>query len=282
MRLGIQFLLISFVTLVHASEQYHTIFGAAQTCGHRRSMEDAHHVEISGTCAFFGLYDGHGGADMARFAARTLHTYIKPDDKDSRTISQQLHTAFIKTHHNFHTDQRQGCTALVAYIHQGHLFVANAGDSRAVLCNAGTAVPLSVDHKPSRADEKQRIERCGGHVTQRYNTARVNGSLAVSRALGDKYLHRLVIPDPEISCIKLARNDEFLILACDGLWDVVDNQSAVNLVKKALQADNDLVAAARLLQDTALVRGSKDNISVIIIDLKTFKTDTSVQSIVWP
>ncbi|MBY0110324.1 MAG: protein phosphatase 2C domain-containing protein [Candidatus Babeliaceae bacterium] len=245
-----------------------TIVGISQAQGLRNSMEDAHYVECNDTFAFFGLYDGHGGPLVANFAAQNLHKNVRITDIYS--IPGKLHEAFVKTHGELDSlTLGQGCTALVACIHHDILFIANAGDSRAVLCNNGVAIPLSIDHKPDRCDERKRIELLGGIVTTYFSDApRVNGQLAVSRALGDKALNPFVIPDPEITQRKLTHDDEFLILACDGVWDVIENQQAIDTIKSSLARGYNCQEAADALKDQALVRGSTDNISVIIVNLK--------------
>ncbi len=250
--------------------------GFAEMQGHRASMEDAHHIELKDNFAFFGLYDGHGGKDVADFAADLLHLPLLYDfNYEYASVPFALHESFLTTHNklnkvSFNT-QDQGCTALVACIHNNTLFVANAGDSRAVLCSAGKAIPLSTDHKPDRADEKKRIESLGGFVMN-WGVPRVNGQLAVSRALGDKRLNPYVIPDPEITERKLIAKDAFLILACDGVWDVMDNQRAVNAVQESLKKNNnDFNKAAEDLRDLAFQLSSTDNISVIVINLNKFK-----------
>ena len=109
------------------------------------------------------------------------------------------------------------------------LFIANAGDSRAVLCRGGTAVALSDDHKPGQPTERQRIIAAGGFLSDWGGICRVNGNLSLSRAIGDlKYkmnedLHRkdqIVTAEPEVRSITLTEEDAFLVLACDGIWDV--------------------------------------------------------------
>jgi serine/threonine protein phosphatase PrpC len=243
--------------------------------GHRPTMEDAHATYVNEHMAFFGLYDGHGGRNVADFAASYLHkalvNHFKESSLDEYSIPSLLHQAFLTTHtqldHLLGTALHQGCTALTSLIYKNTLYVANAGDSRAVLCRKGKAIELSTDHKPNRPDEKERIEKQGGNVTMR-SVARVNGILAISRALGDKALNPYVIPDPEITITPLTPDDQFIIMACDGVWDVIDNQEAVNVVRQALAVDSpNLESAAEELKNHALIKGSRDNISVILIDL---------------
>ncbi|XP_045789394.1 protein phosphatase 2C 77-like isoform X1 [Trifolium pratense] len=177
-----------------------------------------------------------------------------------------------------------GSTALVAVLTQTHIIVANCGDSRAVLCRGKEALPLSTDHRPDIEDEQERIEAAGGKIIQ-WNGYRVLGVLAVSRSIGDRYLKPWIIPDPEVNCILREKTDECLILASDGLWDVIKNEEACEIARKRIliwhkkngtnistgQVDGvDPAAqyAADYLSKLALQRASKDNISVIVIDLK--------------
>nr|CAB3481812.1 unnamed protein product [Digitaria exilis] len=169
-----------------------------------------------------------------------------------------------------------GSTAVVALLVRGRLVVANCGDSRAVLCRGHAAVPLSVDHKPERADELARIEAAGGRVLY-INGHRVRGILAMSRALGDRMLRPEVIAEPEITVTRRTPEDECLILATDGMWDVISNDVACSVARQCLQDDDVAAAAAAaarcsraasLLVRLALGRAAWDNVSVIVVDLK--------------
>ncbi|EPS72331.1 hypothetical protein M569_02427, partial [Genlisea aurea] len=188
-----------------------------------------------------------------------------------------------------------GSTAVVAVVSSSHIVVANCGDSRAVLYRGKVAVPLSVDHKPNREDECARIEAAGGKVIQ-WNGHRVSGILAMSRSIGDRYLKPWIIAEPEVRLLARAREDDFLILASDGLWDVVSNEEVCRAARKRIllwhhkngsgggskkpssddDDDDDGVdpaaqEAAEYLYDLALHRGSEDNISVIVVDLKSHR-----------
>jgi protein phosphatase 1L len=143
------------------------------------------------------------------------------------------------------------------------LLVANVGDSRAVICRSGEAFALSSDHKPNRADERQRIEDAGG-VVMWVGTWRVGGVLAVSRAFGDRLLKQYVVAEPEIQEDTIEEGVDFLILASDGLWDVVTNQEAVSMVLSIEDAE----VAAKVLGDEAYRRGSADNITCLIVRFK--------------
>jgi len=132
-----------------------------------------------------------------------------------------------------------GCTSVVAVIRGNKLWVGNAGDSRAVLCRGGVAQPMSVDHKPNDQLELQRIQNAGGRVFD----GRVNGNLNLSRAIGDLQYKRdkllppekqMVTANPDVKEETLGDDDEFLILACDGIWDVKTSQIAVDFVRERL------------------------------------------------
>ena len=174
---------------------------------------------------------------------------------------------------------RAGSTCVVAVIRNDTLTVANAGDSRAVLCRRGEAVALSRDHKPQDEAERARIQNAGGFVQE----GRVNGSLALSRAIGDleykqsKSLpanEQIVTAHPEITTTELQDGDEFLVIACDGIWDVLTNQQTVDFVRARLDADAPLSKICEQLADECMAPDTKgtgigcDNMSVVIVLLK--------------
>ncbi|GAA5950081.1 hypothetical protein JCM21900_004588, partial [Sporobolomyces salmonicolor] len=141
------------------------------------------------------------------------------------------------------------------------LYTANAGDARAVLARNGNAVRLSHDHKATDAKEAARIDQAGGFVMNQ----RVNGYLAVTRALGDSAMKQFVVGSPYTTETTLGPEDEWLIIACDGLWDVCTDQQAVDLIRGL---NNPQEASDKLLQH-ALSAHSTDNISVLVVALHT-------------
>ena len=159
-----------------------------------------------------------------------------------------------------------GSTAISALIHSHTLYVANVGDSRAVLASSGQAIDMSSDHKPSRLDEKERIEALGGRIIH-YGTWRVEGVLAVTRSIGDRRLKKYVSAHPEVRVRRLQAGDDWLILASDGVWDVMSSQQAVDVVCGCA----DVRQAAILLTNTAYQRNSQDNITTMIVDLRPYR-----------
>ncbi|XP_012147081.1 protein phosphatase 1L isoform X2 [Megachile rotundata] len=168
-----------------------------------------------------------------------------------------------------------GTTALIALLEDNKLIVANVGDSRGVMCDGkGNAIPLSFDHKPQQEREKKRINKAGGLVT--FNGVwRVAGILATSRALGDYPLKdkKLVIADPDILTFDLSdHNPMFIVLASDGLWDTFTNEEAVAFIKERI---NEPHFGAKSITLQSYYRGSADNITVVVINLKDRKYSTS-------
>ena len=159
-----------------------------------------------------------------------------------------------------------GSTAISALVHNHTLYVANVGDSRAVLASSGQAIDMSSDHKPSRLDEKERIEALGGRIIH-YGTWRVEGVLAVTRSIGDRRLKKYVSAQPEVRVRRLQPGDDWLILASDGVWDVMTSQQAVDVVIGCA----DVRQAAILLTNTAYQRNSQDNITTMIVDLRPYR-----------
>ncbi|CAL1538625.1 unnamed protein product [Lymnaea stagnalis] len=134
-----------------------------------------------------------------------------------------------------------GCTACVALLQGKRLIVANAGDSRCILARAGKAVELSFDHKPEDDSERKRIEKAGGKVT---SDGRVNGGLNLSRAIGDHvYKRNKDLPDkeqmitalPDIETAELCDEDQFIVIACDGIWNYLSSQEVVDYVLDKLK-----------------------------------------------
>ena len=136
-----------------------------------------------------------------------------------------------------------GCTATVILVTKTEIICANAGDSRTVLSQKGTAVELSQDHKPDDVNEMRRIQNAGGFV----DDGRVNGMLALSRALGDfeyknspqlKPKDQVVSAFPDVKIVPINAETQFVLLACDGIWDVKTSQEAISYTLKNTYNNN--------------------------------------------
>jgi len=216
------------------------------------------------------VFDGHGGHLASEYTAEYLHKLILKHKFAEQPVPS-LKSGFKQLDHGWlrlaeRNNLDDGSTVISVLIIDKTLFVANVGDSRAVLSVGGKALALSCDHKPNRDDEKKRIEKLGGRIVF-FGTWRVEGVLAVTRAIGDRRLKAFVSAVPEITEHKLQVNDDFLILASDGVWDVLTCQDAVDIVKSA----GDVRAGAKKLTETSFNRGSMDNITSLVIDLAPYR-----------
>ncbi|XBI18148.1 hypothetical protein VPH35_060014 [Triticum aestivum] len=249
--------------------------GYSSLRGRRASMEDFYDMRSSKMGAkninLFGVFDGHGGSCAAEYLKEHLFENLLKHPSfitDTKTAISESYTKtdsdFLDAETNIHRED--GSTASTAIFVGNHLYVANVGDSRAVISKAGKAIALSDDHKPDRSDERERIENAGGVVTFS-GTWRVGGVLAMSRAFGDRLLKPFVVAEPEIQEQEIDDELEYLILASDGLWDVVSNEHAVAFVKEEVGPE----AAARKLTQIAFARGSTDNITCIVVEFHRAK-----------
>ncbi|XP_022876425.1 probable protein phosphatase 2C 10 isoform X1 [Olea europaea var. sylvestris] len=235
-------------------------------------MEDFHvakFVQLNGReLGLFAIYDGHLGDTVPAYLQRHLFSNILKEEDFWTNPNRSIAKAYERTDEAILSHNpdlgRGGSTAVTAIlINCRHLWVANVGDSRAVLSRNGQAIQLSIDHEPNT--ERGSIENRGGFVSNMPgDVARVDGQLAVSRAFGDKNLKPHLRSDPDITDADIDEDSDFLILASDGLWKVMSNQEAVDLVTTI----NDPQKAAKQLSTEALNRESKDDISVIVVRFK--------------
>ncbi|DBA02495.1 TPA: hypothetical protein N0F65_010967 [Lagenidium giganteum] len=220
---------------------------------------------------------------------------------DQPQIRQAITSAFQHTDEQLlkKSPTQDGSTALLVWF-TGHeptnlsYYAINLGDCRAVVCRGGMAVPLTIDHKPNRPSERQRIVKAGGFVANFAGIARVYNAagaglsiqpekttyLAVSRAFGDRPLKAptpIVSHVPEISHHAVRDDDLLLVLACDGIWDVLSNQEAVQI---ALHHFGDPKCAADAIVKEAYRRGSKDNLTAVVIEF-AWQADKVCAALQW-
>ncbi|KAA8538336.1 hypothetical protein F0562_027841 [Nyssa sinensis] len=256
---------ISFLT---GNRNVRFSYGYSSFKGKRASMEDFYETRISEVdgqmVAFFGVFDGHGGSRTAEYLKNNLFKNLSSHPDFIKDTKSAIVEAFKQTDADYLNQEKgqqkdAGSTASTAVLLGDRLLVANVGDSRVVACRAGSAVPLSIDHKPDRSDERERIEQAGGFIIWA-GTWRVGGVLAVSRAFGDKLLKPYVVAEPEIQEEEIDGVD-FIIIASDGLWNVLSNKDAVVIVQDITDAE----AASRKLIEEAYAKGSSDNITCVVV-----------------
>ncbi|XP_062393188.1 protein phosphatase 1E [Sardina pilchardus] len=249
----------------------------------RRKMEDKHvvipefnrlfNLQDQEEQAFFAVFDGHGGVDAATYAANHLHVNLVHQEMFQQDPAEALCKAFRVTDERFvkkasREHLRCGTTGVVTFVRGRTLYVAWLGDSQVMLVRKGQPVELMKPHKPDREDEKQRIEALGGCVIW-FGTWRVNGSLSVSRAIGDSEHKPYICGDADHGEFALDGSEDYLILACDGFYDTVGPDEAVRVVSDHL-AENagDTAMVAHKLVACARDAGSSDNITVIVVFLR--------------
>lgn len=248
----------------------------------RRTMEDVHtYVENFASrldWGYFAIFDGHAGNQASKWCGSNLHSIIEKKilEDENKDVRDVLNDSFVYAdkHINSQLEGNSGCTAAVGvlrwevpdnlpselidlYQHKRMLYTANVGDTRIVLFRNGHSVRLTYDHKASDSIEMQRVEQAGGLIMK----SRVNGMLAVTRSLGDKFFDSLVVGNPFTTSVEITTDDRFLILACDGLWDVIDDQEACEMIKDMDNSDE----AAKTLVRHALENGTTDNVTVMVI-----------------
>ncbi|XP_051137480.1 probable protein phosphatase 2C 60 isoform X2 [Andrographis paniculata] len=194
--------------------------------------------------------------------------------------------AFEEGPHSDFSGPTSGCTACVAIVRENQLVVANAGDSRCVISRKGQAYNLSRDHKPDLEVEKDRILKAGGFI----HAGRVNGSLNLARAIGDmefkqnKFLppdRQIVTASPDVNIVELCNDDEFIVLACDGIWDCMSSQQLVDFIREQLTSESKLSAVCEKVLDRCLAPSTAggegcDNMTMILVQFKELsETGTS-------
>merc|ERR1740123_399529 len=211
----------------------------AHTIGRRPSMEDDH-ILIDSYCnnpdfGFFGLFDGHGGRATVDFLTCSLYLnlayYLRLPLHKNISMAKAMEDCYAITDKQIHRQQiyQSGATSVTLLLDRKNacFTVANAGDTRAVLCRKGKAIRLTKDHKPTDPEEAAMIRKRGGTIGR---MGRVNGLLAVSRAFGDHLLKPPVSVRPTTLKMNLGKDDSFIVIACDGVWDVLSDDEVIHYV----------------------------------------------------
>ncbi|KOH00041.1 Protein phosphatase 2C 2 [Saccharomyces pastorianus] len=278
----------------HSGADSLTAFGLCAMQGWRMSMEDSHILEPNvmtksdkDHIALYGIFDGHGGAKVAEYCGNRIMDILleqksfQKGDLPRALIDTFLHTDVKLLQDPIMKNDHSGCTATSMLVSksQNLLVCANSGDSRTVLAIDGNAKALSYDHKPTLASEKSRIVAADGFVEM----DRVNGNLALSRAIGDfefKSNTRLGPEEQIVTCVPDIiehtldyDRDEFVILACDGIWDCLTSQDCVDLVHLGLQEGMTLNEISSRIIDVCCSPTTEgtgigcDNMSIVVVAL---------------
>lgn len=282
--------------LTESGENSRYMYAVADMQGWRITMEDAHATvldldgEQEDSNAFFAVYDGHGGSNVAKYAGQNLHKrLVQEDSYKAKDYEAAMKRAFLGIDEDLvanpaHTKDPSGCTAVAALVTDTKIYVANAGDSRSIIGIKGEAKPLSFDHKPTNDSERLRICNAGGYI----EFGRVNGNLALSRALGDFEFkknwslapeHQIITANPDLISHDITEDDEFLVLACDGIWDCMSSQQVIDFVRYQVYEGKDLAEIGKMICDYCLAPDTTsgagigcDNMTVLVVGLLQGRT----------
>lgn len=290
---------------IKTGENDRVAYASAEMQGWRNTMEDARLVNLNLPEAMcFGVFDGHGGKEVAIFVERHFCAELeKSSNYQAGRIEQSLRENFMQmdrllltkeaqreltriqkdlpesSNSNIIVDSFAGCTAIVALIKGKQLYVANAGDSRCVLAEEGKAIEMSHDHKPDLQVERSRILRAGGHVED----GRVMGNINLSRSIGDMEYKRnpalppeeqMITANPDIMTRTLSSKSNYLILACDGIWDILTCQQCVDIVYDCERMGKNLAETVEIVLNRCLAKDVSssgglgcDNMTMILAKL---------------
>jgi len=234
----------------------------------------------------YAIYDGHRGTCAAQFLRHNFPTYFEAASGDNmrhkmaatcKKLNDDL-TTHLQTKEKFEKTPSYGycgSTAVIVFIIKDLAYFVHVGDSRALLEEQGKVGVATVDHKVSNSDERQRLKQAkvDDYIKVYKGCSRLKG-LAVSRSFGDYALKNKlkekrgssgIIAEPDCTIQRLTEHHQFLVLATDGLWDVMSNEDVVQLLNEKKEDDIDDIT--ELLVTTAISKGSRDNITVMLVDL---------------
>lgn len=257
--------------------------GVVACKGKRKDMEDTYCRYAMQNSNLYAVFDGHGGSQVATQAAHLL-----PLTFDT---ALGLPAAITAVDELLCPDTRDevGSTVVAAVVDPGYIYIAHAGDSRAVLVNGGDVRFSTTDHKADNEAEADRIRANGGSVFYYHGALRVGGQLVMTRALGDHALRSAgVTAEADTICMDRLLGDDLLILATDGLWDVMQNQEAASLVCRCMQRAAEkgvtrsaaLRIAATVLTRAAIKRGSSDDVTAMVIDVQLPQAHVPIMGLV--
>lgn len=252
-----------FSTINQRKQQEDFFYHGIVDGGHLYAVCDGHYCHRVGEHE----YDDRDGSLVSKFVAENLYDYFVKG-KEFSSIEERMKMTFKSLDEaEFVKNNGQcGSSVVAVFIKDQKVHFAHVGDCRAVLEGGGQVVCTTRDHQPNRLDEYFRIEDAGGVVLGN----KVNGFLAISRAVGDYNLSKnIIIAEPDYDEIPLLKNKHtFLILASDGLWNFVSHEEAICILHaKRAQGVDDMNLLAKMLGMFAIKRNSKDNITVMLVDL---------------
>ena len=234
---------------------------------YRQSMEDIGilipDLTTDYKVSLFGIFDGHGGTDVVKFVKNRLPQLIKIYLNDLFPVEIAFKNAFKKVDEElkYFDSEYIGTTATLILIKDNKIYCANVGDTKAYIIYDKTYKQISNDHKCTNEDERKRITEIGGKIIKN----RVMGQLILTRTLGDLYVKQFgVINTPDINVYDINETINYIIIASDGVWDVVDLDTITNMGK----AGKNVGEFCKDIVKLAINKGTKDNVSCIVVSFK--------------
>jgi protein phosphatase 1L len=234
---------------------------------YRQSMEDIGilipDLTTDYKVSLFGIFDGHGGTDVVKFVKNRLPQLIKIYLNDLFPVEIAFKNAFKKVDEElkFFDSEYIGTTATLILIKDNKIYCSNVGDTKAYIIYDKTYKQISNDHKCTNEDERKRITEIGGKIIKN----RVMGQLILTRTLGDLYVKQFgVINTPDINVYDINETINYIIIASDGVWDVVDLDTITNMGK----AGKNVGEFCKDIVKLAINKGTKDNVSCIVVSFK--------------
>jgi serine/threonine protein phosphatase PrpC len=229
--------------------------------GGRRTLEDRHVITAVAGGIFAAVYDGHGGSRTADLVAARLHQAFAQACRRGAAPDAAFRHAFAALDRAT-TRHASGTTATCVFLTQDRLTVAHVGDSTAVLVGAGSPRPLTRDHRVNHPAERQRILKAGGRVEGAY-VVRGDHGLMVTRSLGDRVFRPAgVIAEPEVTHVRLSPRDRLVVVATDGLWDVLSPREVATLLTAGPW---DIPTVSERLRDAVTARDPRDNVTAVVL-----------------
>jgi protein phosphatase 1L len=249
--------------------------------GRRVSNEDKHNIILNineeksnlNNINFFGVYDGHGGSYVSRYLESNISNYymnkkFSPpfDENFHNKVFELVQNQLLKSTYGYSNGSTCLLNLMYRYNNEIHMNIVNLGDSRLTIVYSNwSSKQVTTDHKPDEPNEKSRLEKMGGEVYKDSESVFRIGDLSLSRAFGDGDNAPYISQKPDIFIKKITPHTKYIVMACDGLWDVIESESLGKIMNQLQAKKPDNIAVE--LANFALEKGSTDNVSIIVIEV---------------
>jgi protein phosphatase 1L len=244
---------------------------------HRKTMEDRATVEkLNENTTFYGVYDGHRNSYTSEYLQKNLHNLIYENSDFAKNPQQAMKERIYKIDQDVCKNQEKlnlqgGSTALCAVVNAEKMYLANVGDSKAIVIKKTETITINKEHLASDDQEKKIIEERGGFVFEKRNSSGrvrslVQGSLEISRSIGDRAYKQYISCEPDIYEYQFTDDDEYIIMGSDGFWKEMDEEETLKYIRRYGRSEG---LCKYLIEEASSRKNvNVDNITLIVIDLK--------------